>query len=94
MQRCVDGEFGDDVLTRVVAFDGPAFLCSWEGAFGAFAFDVGVEGEVGGERLREAVDVVVRDESHDHVGHDLAVFPRLVLGEGGEVCGLGVVEDF
>ena len=88
-----DGLAGDHVGGAVVAFGGPALGAAREGAGGAEALDVGVEGEVDGEDGGEGVEVLVGDEADDDVGAGLAPGPGLGGGVGGEPVELVVVEE-
>ena len=61
MQGGVEAEACDDVLAAVVGEDTPGRGRAGEGAFGADTEDGRVEGQVNGQRLGEAVCVVVGD---------------------------------
>ena len=88
----VDGESSDEILRRIIAFNHPAVCCPWERTFGALPLYGCVEGEVCSECLCQTVDIVVRYETDDHVGHDHAIFPGLALGGFREPVDLCVVE--
>ena len=62
-ERSPDGEAGDDVCGGVVEAGVVGGAGAGEGDAGAFAFDEGVEGEVGGPVSEEVVGAAVGDEA-------------------------------
>lgn len=62
----MDAEPSDNILGAVVGKDGVGFGDSGEGN-GAAGVERGEEGEIKGESLGEAVDVVVGNKAHNHL---------------------------
>lgn len=79
MQRKVDRLSGDHVASSEIALGRPALHSCWEGDFGAFALDFGVEGEEDAEGSGEGVVVVIGNESDDDVWAGLAPCPAFVV---------------
>lgn len=89
----MDCKSRDEILGGVIAFYLPTLRIPGEFTDSSFSLYRGEEGEVGGEGLRETVDVVVWHEPYDHVGHYFAVFPGFGFAGLSEIVYLGVVEN-